>query len=123
MPPRLKIIAVWSLGLAVLLIPAGYAHSETKKSCEKKGYVLCPGTKTCGSKTCIGPGGGGVRPYKPGETYCTPDGKCIMCDGCTGSMVEPERSEEGGGKRPPKLRPEDIPPPSPGQTPPGPAMQ
>jgi hypothetical protein len=116
----IRTFIVWTLGLAVPLIPAEYVHSATKKQCEAKGTILCLGTTKCGTQSCVGPGGGGVRPYKPGETYCDPTGKCSMCDGCSGKMVEPERSKEGGGKRPPKFRPEDLPLLERGQSPPSP---
>jgi hypothetical protein len=80
---------VGTLGLAGLLIHAGYVHPapvDTQESCADKGYVLCSDGK-CGSRTCGG--------EAPGSTKCTTGraGRCYMCDGCTSTWIEFGRSD------------------------------
>ena len=90
-----KVFVVGTLGLAGLLVPAGYVHSaqkETLKSCLDKGYAFCEGG-TCASGKCGG--------QSPGTTIC---GKynCYMCDGCTSTWIvirgssEPTQPWRGG---------------------------
>ena len=93
-----KVFVVGTLGLAVMLVLAGYLHArETQVSCNAKGYVLCSGGN-CGSKTCSNGG-------TPGQNFCNAL-KCYMCDGCTGKWVEVGRSQS----IPPPPGPIHVPP-------------
>jgi len=59
----LRVTSSCLMGLAGLLVPAGYVYSlETNRSCNAKGYVL-RGDGHCGSQTC------GAR--QPGYTFCS----------------------------------------------------
>jgi hypothetical protein len=78
-----------TLGLAGLLVAAGYAYPlDTQKSCNASGYILC-GDGNCGTKTCSG--------KEPGETMCSPL-SCYMCDGCSGTWVLVGRTLQPGRK-------------------------
>jgi hypothetical protein len=82
-----KAFVAGTLGLAGLLVAAGYAYPlDTQKSCNAAGYILC-GDGHCGTKTCGG--------KQPGETMCS-HVACYMCDGCSGTWILVGRSQQPG---------------------------
>jgi hypothetical protein len=97
-----KALVGGTLGLAGLLVAAGYAYTlDTQKSCNANGYILC-GDGKCGTRTCGG--------KEPGQTMCAPSA-CYMCDGCSGTWILVGRSLPSGGARlPVQLPGVEIPP-------------
>jgi hypothetical protein len=80
-----KVLVIGVLGLAGLLVPAGYVHAlDNYESCRKQGYALCEDGK-CGNRSCYC----NNKVLKPGED-CTKTlgGKHYMfiCNGCSGKM-------------------------------------
>jgi hypothetical protein len=102
-----KALVGGTLGLAGLLVAAGYAYPlDTQKSCNASGYILC-GNGKCGTMTCGG--------RKPGETQCS-HVACYMCDGCSGTWVLVGRTQQSGGVQlPVQLPGVEIPPGTPTQ--------
>ncbi len=77
----MKVFVVGTLGLAGLLVPAGYVHPrQTQASCNANGFILCSNGE-CGEMTCIWEG----KTMQPGET-AVGYGMGWYCDGCSGIM-------------------------------------